>query len=308
MRKSLFAVTTLSVLVVLAGALPATVFASEVKAHVVIAVEHVGGFVAPSFRSARLPDVVLYSDGRVFSEHSASGSVKEMFQGSVRASVLRSELAIFTKAIKMPTGGWGIPGVSDIPSTQVMVEQSHKKSLAVVYALGFTSGSLSKEAISARAYLSNAISQLILLAGKSRIYKPSRYEVWPIWPYSGPITPGTDTTNPATLFCLSQYGTVVKGTVVLDPPTLSPDLSTEYCHLPDGSFVEEWKYFYQMSKTGILWPTEIAPPSGVCLSVLAKSFASILPSAAAKQWLLPSGAMINLTWRPVLPGEIACKR
>ena len=123
-------VTTLSVLVVLAGALPETVFASEVKAHVVIAVEHVGGFVAPSFRSARLPDVVLYSDGRVFAEHSASGSVKEMFQGSLTAPVLRSELAIFTKAIKIPAGGWGLPGVADIPSTQVLVQQGGKKRLA----------------------------------------------------------------------------------------------------------------------------------------------------------------------------------
>ena len=308
MRKSLFAVTTLSVLVVLAGVLPATVFASEVKAHVVIAVEHVGGFVAPSFRSARLPDVVLYSDGRVFAEHSASGSVKEMFQGSLNAPVLRSELAIFTKAIKIPAGGWGLPGVADIPSTQVLVQQGGKKRLAVVYALGFTSGNLSKEAIVARTYLSHAIAQLIVLAGKSTIYKPSRYEVWPIWPYSGAMTTVPVTTNPAALFCRSQYGTVVTGKVVLDPPNLSPDLSTEYCHLPDGSFVEEWKYFYQMSKSGIVWPTEITPPVGVCLSALAKSFASILPSAAAKQWLLPSGAMINLTWRPVLPGESACKR
>ena len=301
-------VTTLSVLIVLAGALPATVFASEVKANVVIRVEHVGGFVAPSFRSARLPDVVLYSDGRVFAEHSASGSVKEMFQGSLTAPVLRSELTIFTKAIKIPAGGWGLPGVTDIPSTQVLVQQDGKKRLAVVYALGFTSGNLSKEAIVARTYLSHAIAQLIVLAGKSTIYKPSRYEVWPIWPYSGAMTTVPVTTNPAALFCRSQYGTVVTGKVVLDPPNLSPDLSTEYCHLPDGSFVEEWKYFYQMSKSGIVWPTEITPPVGVCLSALAKSFASILPSAAAKQWLLPSGAMINLTWRPVLPGESACKR
>jgi len=301
-------VTTLSVLVVLAGALPETVFASEVKAHVVIAVEHVGGFVAPSFRSARLPDVVLYSDGRVFAEHSASGSVKEMFQGSLTAPVLRSELAIFTKAIKIPAGGWGLPGVADIPSTQVLVQQGGKKRLAVVYALGFTSGNLSKEAIVARTYLSHAIAQLIVLAGKSTIYKPSQYEVWPIWPYSGAMTTVPDTTNPAALFCRSQYGTVVTGKVVLDPPSLSPDLSTEYCHLPDGSFVEEWKYFYQMSKSGIVWPTEITPPVGLCLGVFAKTFASILPSADSKQWLLPSGAMINLTWRPVLPGEIACKR
>ena len=308
MRKIVFIATTSFIFVSLTAVWPATGFAKTVAPRVVIQVEHVGGFIAPNFVSARLPDVVLYSDGRVFAEHSASGSVKEMFQGSITAPVLRSELAIFTRAIKIPVGGWGLPGVADIPSTQVLVERGYKKSLAVVYALGFTSGSHSKEMISARAYLSHAISQLIALAGKSTIYKPSQYEVWPIWPYSAPMTTVPETTNPAALFCRSQYGTVVTGKVVLDPPTLSPDLSTEYCHLPDGSFVEEWKFFYQVGKTGIVWPTEVTPPNGVCLSVFAKPFASILPAAASKQWLLPSGAMINLTWRPVLPGEIACKR
>ena len=307
MRKSLIALTTTSILIALAGPLPESVFASQEKATAVIRVEHVGGFVAPSFRSARLPDVVLYSDGRVLAEHGASGSVKEMFQGSISAPVLRSEVAIFTKAIKIPTGGWGIPGVADVPSTQVLVEQNQKKRLAVVYALGFTSGSLSKEAISARTYLSNAISQLILLAGKSTIYKPSQYEVWPQAPISAVFPNGVEAT-PAAYFCLSQYGTLVSGKVSLDLPTPPPDLSTAYCHLSDGSYVEEWKYFYQESKRGAPWPIKVATPTGVCLSVLAKPFASILRSAATKQWLLPSGAMINLTWRPVLPDEIACKR
>ena len=290
------------------GALASQVKASPAKAHVVVAVEHIGGFVAPSFSNARLPDVLLYSDGRVLAARNIDGSVKEMFQGSISPALLRSELATFTRAVKTPPGGWGLPGVTDIPSTQVSVTQNGKHGLAVVYALGFTSNNLSKEAVAARSYLAKTIERLVALAGKNTIYKPSQYEVWPIWPYSAAMTTAPVTTNPAALFCRSQYGTVVTGKVVLDPPSLSPDLSTEYCHLPDGSFVEEWKYFYQMSKSGIVWPTEITPPVGLCLGVFAKTFASILPSADSKQWLLPSGAMINLTWRPVLPGEIACKR
>jgi len=307
-RKSLFAVTTLSVLVVLAGVLPATVFASEVKAHVVIAVEHVGGFVAPSFRNARLPDVVLYSDGRVLAARNIDGAVKEMFQGSISPALLRSELAAFTRAAKTPSGGWGLPGVTDIPSTQVSVTQNGKHGLAVVYALGFTSNNLSKEAVAARSYLTKTIAKLVALAGKTRVYTPTSYELWPAWPSSMGTPPGSPDNNPAALFCLSQYGTLVAGKVLLDSPTAAPDISTEYCHLPDGSFVEEWKYFYQIGKNGITWPSEITPPTGICQSVAAKPFAYLLRTAGVKQWLLPSGAMINLTWRPVLPGEIACKR
>ena len=289
------------------GALASPAMASPVKASVVIAVEHVGGFVAPSFRNARLPDVLLYSDGRVLAARNIDGAVKAMYQGSISPALLRSELAAFTRAAKTPSGGWGLPGVSDIPSTQISVTQNGKKELAEVYALGFTSN-LSKEAVAARSYLTKTIEKLVALAGKSRVYSPTSYELWPSWPSSIGTPPGSPTTNPAAIFCLSQYGTLVTGKVVLDAPTPTADLSTEYCHLPDGSFVEEWKYFYQMSKSGIAWPSQITPPTGDCLNVAAKPFASLLRTAGVKQWLLPSGAMINLSWRPVLPGEIACKR
>ena len=289
------------------GALASQVKASPAKAHVVIAVEHIGGFVAPSFSNARLPDVLLYSDGRVLAARNIDGSVKEMFQGSISPALLRSELATFTRAVKTPPGGWGLPGVTDIPSTQVSVTQNGKQGLAVVYALGFTSN-LSKEVVAARSYLTKTIAKLVALAGKSRVYTPTSYELWPAWPSSMGTPPGSPDTNPAALFCLSQYGTLVAGKVLLDSPTAAPDISTEFCHLPDGSFVEEWKYFYQIGKSGIPWPSQINPPTGDCLSVAAKPFASLLPTAGSKQWLLPSGAMINLTWRPVLPGEIACKR
>ena len=180
--------------------------------------------------------------------------------------------------------------------------------MAEVYALGFTSNNLSKEAVVARRYLSKTIDKLVALAGRTKVYKATRYEVWPSGPNSGGTPAESPATNPAAIFCLSQYGTLVAGKVVLDAPAPASDLSTEYCHLPDGSYVEEWKYFHQMSKSGIAWPSQIKPPTGDCSGVATKPFASLLATAGTKQWLLPSGAMINLTWRPVLPGEIACKR
>lgn len=299
--------TATAILVALATLWPSGALASPAQASVVIAVEHVGGFVAPSFRNARLPDVVLYSDGRVLAARNIDGAVKEMFQGSINPALLHSELAAFMRAAKTPSGGWGLPGVSDIPSTQISITHDGKRELAVVYALGFTSN-LSKEAVAARSYLAKTIEKLVSLAGKNRVYRPTSYELWPAWPSSIGTPPGSPTTNPAALFCLSQYGTLVAGKVLLDSPTPASDISTEFCHLPDGSFVEEWKYFYQIGKSGIPWPSQITAPIGICQSVAAKPVASLLRTAGVKEWLLPSGAMINLTWRPVLPGEIACKR
>ena len=79
------------------------------KANVVIRVEHVGGFVGPNFSSARLPDVVLYSDGRVLAQSNQNGSVRRMFQGFVSRSILQSEVLAFTRVTKIPSGGWGLP-------------------------------------------------------------------------------------------------------------------------------------------------------------------------------------------------------
>ena len=308
MKNSVFASFTVTVLVAAAALSPAPSFGNQMPPTVVIRVEQVGGFVGPNVLNARLPQVVLYSNGVILSQHLRNGSIQEMFQGSLSPAVLRAEIATFSRASKVPPGGWGIPGVADVPSTQISVVQNGKKNLAVIYALGFTTGTLSKTAIAARLNVAKAIEKLTVLAGKTAVYKPVRYEVWPMWPNSGVMPSEANTKNPAALFCLSQYGTLVSGKVLLDPPTPSPDLSAEYCHLSDGSYVEEWKYFYQVSKTGVAWPTQITPPLGTCLSVSAKPFITTLRTAAAKQWLLPSGAMIDLSWRPVLPEEIACKR
>jgi putative hemolysin len=308
MKNSVFASFTATVLVATAALSAAPSFAKQMSPTVVIQVEQVGGFVGPNVLNSRLPQVVVYSNGVILSQHLRNGFIQEMYQGSLSAVLLRSQIATFSKASTVPPGGWGIPGVADVPSTQILVVQNGKKNLAVVYALGFTSGTLSKTVIASRLNLAKAIEKLTVLAGKTAVYKPARYEVWPLWPNSGVAPTEANTKNPAALFCLSQYGTLVAGKVLLDSPTPSPDLSVEYCHLSDGSYVEEWKYFYQLSKTGVVWPAQITPPLASCLSVSAKAFITTLRTAAAKQWLLPSGAMVDLSWRPVLPDEIACKR
>lgn len=248
MRKLLLAGATVTMFGTLSIVWPVSGFASPANVNVVIRVEQVGGFIGPNVKTARLPDVVMYADGRVLAQHDVNGSVRQMFQGYVSASVLRSEITAFLNSTKLPSGGWGLPAVADVPSTNVSVLQNGTKIITSVYALGFNSSNLSKAAITARLKLSKTINTLIKLAGKTIVYKPSLYEVWPLWPGS------------------------------------------------------------KATRTGIVWPRNIAPPTGICASVVARPFVSLLQGAGSKQWLLPNGQMVSLTWRPVLPGEIACKR
>lgn len=248
MRKLLVSGTSIMVFVIFGAVWPLNGSATTNTATVAIRVDQVGGFIGPNVKTARLPDVVLYTDGRVLAQHNVNGSVKQMFQKYVSASVLRSEITAFLNSTKVPSGGWGLPAVADVPSTEISVFQNGKKNVANVYALGFNSNNLSKAAITARIKLSKTINSLITFAGNTTIYKPSLYEVWPLWPAS------------------------------------------------------------KATGTGIVWPRNLAPPKGICTSVAAKPFVRLLQVAGSKQWLLPNGQMISLTWRPVLPDEIACKR
>ena len=308
MKRSVVAGLTAFAAAIALSVDPSASLASQATPSVVIRVEQVGGFVGPNVLVARLPEVLVYSDGRILTQKESYGPVTEMFEGKLSASALRNELTVMSRAVQVPSGGWGLPGVADIPSTQIFVLQNGKKRVADVFALGFTTGNLSKSALAARSYLSSAITKLKALAGKSHIYSPTGYEVWPLWPSSGQSPTGVDLANPAAVFCLSQNGTLVTGKVALDSPTPTPDQATEYCRLADGSYLEEWKYFYQGSRTGIVWPSQITPPTARCQVVTAKPFSALLAKAANKQWLLPSGALISLTWRPILPGEVGCKR
>lgn len=280
--------------------------ASSMKPSVAIRVDQLGGFIGPNMKTARLPDVVLYGDGRVLARREVAGSVSQMYQSTVKPSTVGLQVAAFLKATKVPVGGWDLPSVADVPTTQIIIYQNGRKSVASIYALGFHSSNLSVAANIARANLSKAILALTKLAGKTSIFNPSTYEVWPLWVVPG--ASGTGISNPAAQFCLSQRGTLITGKVLLDSQTPSPNLTIEYCHLADGRFVEEWAYFYRASKVAIVWPKGIRPPTGRCMSVNAKPFFPFMHSAATKEWLLPNGQMINLTWRPVLPGERACQR
>lgn len=286
--------------------IPSLATASAPKLTVTIQVDQVGGFVGPNFKSARLPIVIAYSDGRVMSQKNSTGSVKEMYLGQVKSSALQRQTSLFLKAIKSPKGGWGMPGVADVPSTVVSVTVNGVKLTSSVYALGFTSKAMSPESLAARSTLTKIIDSLVKLAGSHVVFVATKYEAWPLRVEPKPA--GVGMANPAAVFCISQYGTLIPASQLPTPPTPTPDSSVVYCHLSNGSYVEEWAYFYSASKAGIVWPSGVPAPTASCVVVSAKPLLKLIKSSGNKQWLLPSGAMTPITWRPILPLEVGCKR
>lgn len=285
---------------------PALAMASTPKLAVAIQVDQVGGFVGPNFKNARLPIVIAYSDGRVMSQKNTTGSVKAMYLGLVNASGLKRQVSSFLKAMKEPIGGWGMPGVADVPSTVVSVKVNGVKHISTVYALGFTSKSMSAESLAARSTLTKAIASLVKLASTRALFIATKYEAWPL--RIEPKQSGVSVANPAAVFCISQNGTLLPASQLPTQPTPTPDPSVVYCHLSDGSYVEEWTYFYSASKAGIVWPASVPAPTASCVVISSKLLLNLIKTSGNKQWLLPSGVMTPITWRPILPLEIGCKR
>ena len=280
--------------------------ASTSKLTVAIQVDQVGGFVGPNFKSARLPIVIAYSDGRVTSQKNTTGSVKAMYLGQVKSPVLKRQTSLFLQAIREPKGGWGMPGVADVPSTVVSITFNGVKHVSTVYALGFTSKSMSAESLAARAALTEAIVSLVKLAGTRALFVATKYEGWPL--RVEPQQSGVGMANPAAVFCLSQNGTLLPASQLPTQPNPTPDPSVVYCHMSDGTYVEEWAYFYKASKAGIVWPANVPAPASSCVVISSKPLLRLIITSGKKQWLMPSGAMTPIMWRPILPLEIGRKR
>jgi hypothetical protein len=153
--------------------------ASQSSSTALIRVEQVGGFVGPNVLTTRLPQVVLYSDGRILASTNLDGDVRRMYEGLLSKSALLSEISLFAKVTKIPAGGWGLPPVADVPSTQITLLQKGVKKVVNVYALGFTVDSVPSSTNQARSALSKAINKLVALAGSKKYFQPTSYEVWP---------------------------------------------------------------------------------------------------------------------------------
>ena len=274
------------------------------KGNPVVVIGSEGGFVAPGFIKYALPSLVVYANGSVLvrADDEQRPDLRVMRVHVLSASKLRALAEAIARAAVAPKGGWGSPGVADVPNTYVRIAYPNLKRNVSVYALSFTAGGdVTPEQAAARKSLQRAIDAMAKAVRTTRAHAwtSSTYEAWTRSPLV--MVDGVGMPNPASVFCESMGG------------TLSIENTTTgqvgYCTTADGKRVEEWAYYRSTGPTLNQWPASVPAPTQSCTVV------KPLPFLAAWQgdnetgrWLLPSGQAPTFVFRPVLPGERACQR
>lgn len=269
-----------------------------------VEISSVGGFIAPAMRIGAVPNLMAYTNGTVLTNDAVSSrpDLIVLNQRTVPYSAVKAGARAIHAAAVTPKGGWGIPGVADVPDTHTQVWISGLKVNVSVFALTFTNGSrVTAAQAKARKKLSKAIDDLTaaVLRHKAKLYAPLKYELWLLSDVKD--TGGVGIANPASVFCASMGGTGV----VVD----SADGQYSNCQLPDGTSKEEWAYFRETAPMLNQWPDALKVPAQKCTVVAAKTFAKALASKnQTGLWLLPGGQAMPALFRPVLQGETGCQR
>jgi len=127
-----------------------------------------GGFVMPSYNFTRVPNFVIYSDGRMISTSQiqtqqwpglALPSLQTKF---VNFDMKRIVAALEASKLTDPKFDWGYPNVADVPDTEVFTQLSVKKRAArvSVYALGMSGPGVSKKQAKYRKKASAVLEQI----------------------------------------------------------------------------------------------------------------------------------------------------
>lgn len=283
---------------------PAEAATARPKGSPVITVSSEGGFVAPGYIKSALPSLVGYVNGAVLTQSQAMPrpDLRAMRLHAISAGHLRDLVGAVARAAVTPVDGWGIPGVADVPNTRVRIAYPGLRRDISVYALSFTNGgNVTPAQASARRKLAKAIADLDKAVGTAvgRTWTPATYEAWTMTPLVK-IT-GVGMPNPASVFCESMGGTLA----IVD----TPSGQIGQCTLPDGTVTEEWAYFRATAPGFAHWPESVAAPTKACTVVRSAAFRSELKGDnESGRWVLPSGQAPVFVFRPVLPGEHACKR
>jgi len=280
-----------------------------------------GGFVAPAWLQSRLPKLLLYPDGTALIEDPkpVHGYVRSARIARVSAATASSFAHSLLNLAKTPNGGWGFPGVADVPSTQIKVRIAGSSLNSTVYALDFNAGgNVSAPQAYARKRLSGAVNAFLKRLGNGSPYSPASYEVWgqgeAIASGSGCAGTGSCTggmvgmANPASVYCASIGGT----------PGITDTAAGQAgtCQLPSGEVVDEWVNYRAALKTLPVWPSGYRVPSSPdpiagnsCVAIGASKLRDQLANKDdGGRWLLPSGQAFPVVLRAVLPGETACHR
>lgn len=288
--------------------------ASSTSAAPLVSISDEGGFVPPVFQSTNLPALIAYQIPKTNSalvlirnDNSTLPNASQMLSTRVDATRLQTHIKAIYVASAAPKSGWGVPGVADVPSTRVIVNSGSMHKNQSVYALNFSNGpQVSPSQAKARKALAGAIASLKVWVSKAKTkkYAPANYELWIHSPVAK--TGGVGIANPASVFCTSMQGTLE----ILN----SPDGEVGVCALPDGSRIDEWEYYRTESVKLALWPNQVKVPTfvaprGGCAVATSGSVKTVISSARKPgPLLLPSGQALQVSLRPVLPGERACKR
>jgi hypothetical protein len=221
-----------------AGAANARVAISHPTApsKVVLRVTVGGGFVAPQTNLRALPSFTLYGDGTVI----VPGAVPQIFPGPAIAPLVRRTLserqvqALLVRAREagllapgaIDYGDMGSVGVSDAPTTSLVVTAGGRQVNRQAYALGIGAGAgrLSARQVKARQALARFIATLpVKLAGAR--YVPHAIAVYVgrspspapagagrvVWPLSSDLaTAGKPAANGLAYRCITVGGTGVK--------------------------------------------------------------------------------------------------
>jgi len=78
-----------ALLFIVSAAVSSLSTASQSTTTALVRVEQVGGFVGPNVLTTRLPQVTLYSDGRILASTNLDGDVRQMYEGIVSKSVIK---------------------------------------------------------------------------------------------------------------------------------------------------------------------------------------------------------------------------
>ena len=287
----------------IAGAV-SPVAASSTANQPLLAISDEGGFIPQSMRLGAVPNLVAYANGTVITNEwqSARPDLILLNQRTAPVSMIKSKAKAIHGASATPKGGWGIPGVADVPDTRVQIWIPGIRTNLSVFALNFTNGAnVTSAQAKARKSLAAAIASLTKSVQKlkSTKYKPIKYELWLLSDLVN--AGGVGIANPASVFCASMGGS---GKTVTTDAGERTD-----CVLPDGTVQDEWDYFRAVSPTLNQWPVAAKVPSAKCTAVAAAAFAKPLSAKNfTGKWLLESGQAISVLFRPVLPHETACKR
>lgn len=304
MLKSLRLALASAVVIALSlSAAPASATGSaEGKVPAWLTISSQGGFVAPDYIKTQLPDLVVYSDGVVLRNDVSSirSDVRNMSRRTLSTSWLKQQIRAIAKLTRTPKGGWGTPGVADVPDTRIRINLGSTQVNIGVYALNFTNGNLTTAQVAARKALSKAVTTFRKTIAKQRatVLKPTVYEVW----VNEAIIDvgGVSIANPAAVFCTSMGG--------VETNESTPAGETGYCNFGTLKF-DEWDYYRTESAKLTAWPTSAPVLTTGCNVVPASAVSSALKFAnEAGRWLFTSGQAFSPVLRPVLMGETACAR